>query len=58
MILDALEKQLHDTANTNGGKWINELPNALEGFVLNLPCRQGSRLTSWSMASKLSYPPT
>jgi hypothetical protein len=32
MVLDALKKRLHDTANTKGGKWINELPNALWGL--------------------------
>jgi hypothetical protein len=29
MVLDALNKRLHDAANTKGGKWIKELPNAL-----------------------------
>jgi hypothetical protein len=29
MVLDALKKPLHDAANTKGGKWIKELPNAL-----------------------------
>jgi hypothetical protein len=29
MVLDALKKWLHDAANTKGGKWINELANAL-----------------------------
>jgi hypothetical protein len=29
MVLDALNKRLHDVANTKGGKWIKELPNAL-----------------------------
>jgi hypothetical protein len=29
MVLDALKKGLHDPANTKGGKWIKELPNAL-----------------------------
>jgi hypothetical protein len=28
MVLDALKKRLHDAANTKGGKWIKELPNA------------------------------
>jgi hypothetical protein len=32
MVLDALKKQLHDTANTKGGKWIKELPNTLWGL--------------------------
>jgi hypothetical protein len=32
MVLDALKKRLHDTANTKGGKWIKELPNALWGL--------------------------
>jgi hypothetical protein len=27
--LDALKKRLHDAANSKGGKWIKELPNAL-----------------------------
>jgi hypothetical protein len=29
MVLDALKKRLHDAANTKGGMWIKELPNAL-----------------------------
>jgi ribonuclease HI len=32
MVLDALKKRLHDTANTKGGQWIKELPNALWGL--------------------------
>jgi hypothetical protein len=32
MVLDALKKRLHDTANTKGGKWIKQLPNALWGL--------------------------
>jgi hypothetical protein len=32
MVLDALKKRLHDGANTKGGKWIKELPNALWGL--------------------------
>jgi hypothetical protein len=32
MVLDTLKKRLHDTANTKGGKWIKELPNALWGL--------------------------
>jgi hypothetical protein len=32
MVLDALKKQLHDTANSKGGKGIKELPNALWGL--------------------------
>jgi hypothetical protein len=32
MVLDALKKRLHDAANTKGGKWIKELPNALGGL--------------------------
>jgi hypothetical protein len=31
MVLDALKKRLHDAANSKGGKWIKELPNALWG---------------------------
>jgi hypothetical protein len=29
MVLDALKKRLHNAANSKGGKWIKELPNAL-----------------------------
>jgi hypothetical protein len=32
VVLDALKKRLHDAANTKGGKWIKELPNALWGL--------------------------
>jgi hypothetical protein len=32
MVLDTLKKGLHDAANTKGGKWIKELPNALWGL--------------------------
>jgi hypothetical protein len=42
MVLDALKKRLHDAANTKGGKWIKELPNALWGLRTqpNKPTRQ------------------
>jgi hypothetical protein len=42
MVLDALKKRLHDAANTKGGKWIKELPNALWGLCTQLtkPTRQ------------------
>jgi hypothetical protein len=32
MVLDTLKKRLHDAANSKGGKWIKELPNALWGL--------------------------
>jgi hypothetical protein len=32
MVLDALKKRLHDAADSKGGKWIKELPNALWGL--------------------------
>jgi hypothetical protein len=32
MVLDALKKRLHDAANSKGGKWVKELPNALWGL--------------------------
>jgi hypothetical protein len=32
MVLDALKKRLHDAANSKGGKWIKELPNAIWGL--------------------------
>jgi hypothetical protein len=43
MVLDALKKRLHDAANTKGGKWIKELPNALWR-----PCTQPSKPTRQS----------
>jgi hypothetical protein len=54
MVLDALKKQLHDAANSKGGKWIKELPNALWGYVLNLPSQRDNPRTSWSTAPKQS----
>jgi hypothetical protein len=32
MVLDALKKRLQDAANSKGGKWIKERPNALWGL--------------------------
>jgi hypothetical protein len=32
MVLDTLKKRQHDAANSKGGKWIKELPNALWGL--------------------------
>jgi hypothetical protein len=43
MVLDALKKRLHGAANTKGGKWIKELPNALWGLRT-----QPSKLTGQS----------
>jgi hypothetical protein len=43
MVLDALKKWLHDAANSKGGKWIKELPNALWGL-----CTQPSKPTGQS----------
>jgi hypothetical protein len=43
MVLDALKKRLHDAANSKGGKWIKELPNALWGL-----CTQPSKPTGQS----------
>jgi hypothetical protein len=58
MVLDALKKRLHDAANSKGGKWIKELPNALWGYGLSLPSQRGNPLTSWSTAPKPSSLPT
>jgi transposase InsO family protein len=58
MVLDALKKRLHDAANTKGGKWIKELPNALWRLRINPPSQQGSHYTSWSTAPRLFYLPT
>jgi transposase InsO family protein len=58
MVLDALKKRQHDAANTKGGKWIKELPNALWGCVLNPPSRRDSHPISWSTAMKLFCLPT
>jgi ribonuclease HI len=43
MVLDALKKRMHDAANTKGGKWIKELPNALWGL-----CTQPTKPTGQS----------
>jgi hypothetical protein len=43
MVLDALKKRLHDAANSKGGKWIKELPNALWEL-----CTQPSKPTGQS----------
>jgi hypothetical protein len=43
MVLGALKKRLDDAANTKGGKWIKELPNALWGL-----CTQPSKPTGQS----------
>jgi hypothetical protein len=43
LVLDALKKRLHDAANTKGGKWIKELPNALWGL-----CNQPTKPTRQS----------
>jgi transposase InsO family protein len=43
MVLYALKKRLHDAANTKGGKWIKELPNALWGL-----CTQPTKSTGQS----------
>jgi hypothetical protein len=32
MVLNALNKRLHDASNRKGEKWIKELPNALWGL--------------------------
>jgi hypothetical protein len=58
MVLDALKKRLHEAANTKGGKWIKELPNALWGFIHNPPNRRDSHPISRSTVPKLSYLPT
>jgi hypothetical protein len=56
MVLDALKKRLHDAANTKGGKWIKELPNALwGGYVINPPSQRDNLHTSWSTAPKQSF---
>jgi hypothetical protein len=57
MVLDAHKKRLHDAANSKGGKWIKELPNALWDYALNPPSQQGNRPTSWSTAPKQFSPP-
>jgi hypothetical protein len=43
LVLDALKKRLHDAADTKGGKWIKELPNALWGL-----CTQPTKPTGQS----------
>jgi hypothetical protein len=58
MVLNALKKRLHNSANTKGASGSRNYPMHSGGFVHNLPSRQGSHLTSWSTAPKLSYLPT
>jgi hypothetical protein len=57
MVLDALKKRLHDAANSKGGKWIKELPNALWGLRTQPSNPTGQSPTSWSMAPKQSSLP-
>jgi transposase InsO family protein len=54
MVLDALKKRLHDAANSKGGKWIKELPNALWDYALSVPSQRGNPPTSWYTAPKQS----
>jgi hypothetical protein len=54
MVLDALKKRQHDAANSKGGKWIKELPNALWGLRTQLSKPTGQSPTSWSTALKQS----
>jgi hypothetical protein len=56
MVLDALKKWLHDAANSKGGKWIKELPNALWGLRTQPSKPTGQSPTSWSTAPKQSSP--
>jgi hypothetical protein len=46
MVLDALKKRLHDVANSKGGKWIKELPNALWGLRTEPPSQRDNPRTS------------
>jgi hypothetical protein len=41
MVLDTLKMGLHDAANSKGGKWIKELPNALWGLRTQLSKTMG-----------------
>jgi hypothetical protein len=58
LVLDALKKRLHDTANTKGASGSRNYPTHSGGFVLNLLSQQGSHLTSWSTAPRPFYLPT
>jgi transposase InsO family protein len=52
MVLDTLKKRLHDAANSKGGKWIKELPNALWGLRTQPSKQRDNRHTSCSTALK------
>jgi hypothetical protein len=57
-VLDALKKRLDDAANTKGGKWMKELPNALWGLHTEptKPTRQSPYILVYG--SELLYLPT
>jgi hypothetical protein len=55
MVLDALKKRLHEVANTKGGKWIKELPNALWGLRTQPTKPTGQSPYFQSMTLKLFY---
>jgi hypothetical protein len=56
MVLDTLKKWLHDAANTKGGNWIKELPNALWGLPTqpSKPTRQSPYFLVYSSEAILS----
>jgi transposase InsO family protein len=54
MVLDALKKRLHDAANSKGGKWIRELPNALWGLRTQPSKPTGQSPYFWFTAPKKS----
>jgi hypothetical protein len=56
MVLEALKKRLHNTANSKRGKRIKELPMHSGGYVLSPPSQRGNLHTSWSTAPKQSSP--
>jgi IS30 family transposase len=58
MVLDALKKRLHDAANTKGGKWIKELPNALWGLHTQPTKPTGQSPYFLVYSSEAIYPPT
>jgi transposase InsO family protein len=53
MVLGALKKRLHDAANSKGGKWIKEQPNALWGLRTQ-PSKPTGQSPYFSLQSSLS----
>jgi hypothetical protein len=58
MVLEALKKRLHDTANTKGASGSRNYLMHSGGFAHNPPSQWDSHPISWSTTPKLFYLPT